>query len=364
MAKKKKGKEREEEVFEPEVVETKPAEEEKTKRVLEPAQKAAAVIVALGTDKASLLYQHMDSDEIEQVTIEVAKLGFVDAETTEEVLNEYYQMCMMNKAVTEGGLEYARSVLEKAFGGATANELLAKVTKSLKNREFAFLNKAREKDLFTALQYERPQTIALVLSYVAPEKAAAVIEQLEGRRQIKVVENMAQMDSASPTAIKIIESEMQKRFDNIFVSNSNVKVGGIDFVASVMNNIDRSSEKSIFDGLSSRNEELADEIRKRMFVFEDIVTMDDRSVQRFVRDCDPKDLVLALKAANQEVANKLFGNMSSRMAESIRDDLEITSNVRMKDVEEAQSRIVGIIRGLEEQGEIVIMKGGKDDIIA
>ena len=334
------------------------------KRELDSAQKAAAVIVALGTDKASLLYQHMDPDEIEQVTIEVAKLGFVDAETTQDVLNEFYQMCMMNKAVTEGGLEYARSVLEKAFGGATANELLARVTKSLKTREFAFLNKAREKDLYTALQYERPQTIALVLSYVAPDKAAAVIEQLEGRRQIKVVENMAQMDSASPTAIKIIENEMQKRFDNIFVSNSNVKVGGIDFVASVMNNIDRSSEKSIFDGLSSRNEELAEEIRKRMFVFEDIVTMDDRSVQRFVRDCDPKDLVLALKAANQEVANKLFGNMSSRMAESIRDDLEITSNVRMKDVEEAQSRIVSIIRGLEEQGEIVIMKGGKDDIIA
>ena len=340
------------------------AQDKPPRRELEPAQKAAAVIVALGTDKASLLYQHMDPDEIEQVTIEVAKLGFVDAETTQEVLNEYYQMCMMNKAVTEGGLEYARSVLEKAFGSGTANELLAKVTKSLKTREFAFLNKAREKDLYTALQYERPQTIALVLSYVAPDKAAAVIEQLEGRRQIKVVESMAQMDSASPTAIKIIETEMQKRFDNIFVTNNNVKVGGIDFVASVMNNIDRSSEKSIFDGLSSRNEELAEEIRKRMFVFEDIVTMDDRSVQRFVRDCDPKDLVLALKAANQEVANKLFGNMSSRMAESIRDDLEITSNVRMKDVEEAQSRIVAVIRGLEEQGEIVIMKGGKDDIIA
>lgn len=363
MARKKKGKNEEPAAAEP--VEAAPAQPEKPpKRELEPAQKAAAVIVALGTDKASLLYQHMDSDEIEQVTIEVAKLGFVDAETTEDVLNEYYQMCMMNKAVTEGGLEYARSVLEKAFGSGTANELLAKVTKSLKTREFAFLNKAREKDLYTALQYERPQTIALVLSYVAPEKAAAVIEQLEGRRQIKVVESMAQMDGASPTAIKIIEAEMQKRFDNIFVTNNNVKLGGIDFVASVMNNIDRSSEKSIFDGLSSRNEELADEIRKRMFVFEDIVTMDDRSVQRFVRDCDPKDLVLALKAANQEVANKLFGNMSSRMAESIRDDLEITSNVRMKDVEEAQSRIVAVIRGLEEQGEIVIMKGGKDDIIA
>jgi len=334
-------------------------------RELEPAQKAAAVIVALGADKASLLYQFMEPEDIEQLTLEVARLGFVDGDTTDAVLTEYYQMCMMNKAVTEGGFEYARSVLEKAFGDETASALLDRVTRSLKNREFAFLSKAREKDLYSALQYERPQTIALVLSYVAPDKAAAVIEQLEGRRQIKVVESMALMDSASPSTVKIIEAEMQKRFDNIFSnSNGNVKVGGIDFVASVMNNLDRSSEKSIFDGLSSQNEELADEIRKRMFVFEDIITMDDRSVQRFVRDCDPKDLVLALKASNEEVSNKLFSNMSSRMAESIRDDLEITSNVRMKDVEEAQSRIVGIIRTLEEQGEIVIMKGGKDDIIA
>ena len=341
-----------------------PAAPKKDISNMDGVQKAAAVIVALGAEKASLLYQYMDPDEVEQVTIEVAKLGFMDADTTEAVLTEYYQNCMTNKAVNEGGIDYARAVLEKAFGPQAAGALLDKVSKSLKNRQFAFLAKAREKDLFTALQYERPQTIALVLSYVEPNMAAGVIEQLEGRRQLKVVEAMALMDSASPAAVRIIESEMQKRFANIFVSNSNVKVGGIDFVASVMNNLDRSSEKSIFDGLSSSNEELADEIRKRMFVFEDIVTMDDRSVQRFVRDCDPRDLVLSLKASNAEVSNKLFANMSSRMAESIRDDLEITSNVRMKDVEEAQQRIVGIIRDLEEKGEIVIMKGGKDDIIA
>ena len=328
------------------------------------AQKAAAVVVAIGADKASLLYQHMDPEDVEQVTLEVARLGMLDMDRQEYVLNEFYQMCMMNKAVTEGGLEYARSVLERAFGSATAASLLAKITKSLKNREFAFLNKAGDKDLFAILQNERPQTIALVLSYLAPEKAAAVIEQLEGRRQIRVVENMALMDSASPVAVKLVETEMARRFDNVAASSENVKVGGVDFVASVMNNLDRASEKTIFDGLSATNEELAEEIRKRMFVFEDIITMDDRSVQRFVRDCDARDLVLALKAANPEVTNKLFANMSSRMAESIRDDLEITSNVRMKDVEEAQQRIVDVIRTLEEQGEIVILKGGKDDIIA
>ena len=327
------------------------------------AQKAAAVIIALGVEKASLLYHHMEPEEIEMVTIEVAKLGFLDASVTEEVLTEFYQMCMTNKAVTEGGIEYARTVLQKAFGEQAASTLLEKVTKSIKNREFSFMNKASDKDLFTALQHERPQTIALVLSYVDPDKAAAVIEQLEGRRQIQVVENIAQMDSASPTAIKIIEAEMTRRFANIF-SSSNVQVGGIDFVADVMNNLDRSSEKTIFDGLNAYNDELAEEIRKRMFVFEDIMTMDDRSVQRFVRDCDPRDLVLALKAANEEVQGKLFRNMSGRMAESIRDDLEITTNVRMKDVEDAQQRIVNIIRGLEEKGEVIIMKGGKDEIIA
>ena len=330
---------------------------------LTPPQKAAAVIVSLGAEKASGLYQFMEPEEIEALTLEVARLGMLDSEQTEAVLTEFYQNCMTSKAVTEGGLEYARTVLEKAFGNQTALALLEKVTKSLKNREFAFLDKADVKALFSALQNERPQTMALVLSYVDPDKAAGVIEQLEPRRQIRVVEAIATMESASPAAIKTIEAEMERKFSSI-ITQSNVKVGGIDYVAGIMNNLDRSSEKSIFDGLSAHNSELADEIRKRMFVFEDIITMDDRSVQRFVRDCDPRDLVLALKTANADVANKLFTNMSARMAESIRDDLEVTTNVRMKDVEDAQQRIVGVIRDLEERNEIIIMKGGKDDIIA
>ena len=326
-------------------------------------QKAAAVIVALGADKASHLYKFMEPDDVEQLTIEVAKLGLLGSEQTEEVLTEFYQMCLSNKAVTEGGLEYARAVLEKAYGPQTAEELLGKVTKSLKNRQFAFMDKADERSLFSALQNERAQTIALVLSHIEASKAAGVIAQLDEARQIKVVENMAKIEGVSPMALKIVEADMRNKFSNI-VTSSNVKVGGIDYVADVMNNLDRSSEKNIFDGLAAYDQELADEIRKRMFVFEDIITMDDRSVQRFVRDCDPRDLVLALKTANAEVSNKLFTNMSARMAESIRDDLEVTTNVRMKDVEDAQQRIVGVIRDLEERNEIVILKGGKDDIIA
>ena len=327
------------------------------------AQRAATVIISLGVERASALYKYMEAEDVEQLSLEVAKMGFLGSEQTEQILYEFYQLCRTNRAVTEGGLEYARAVLEKAYGAERADELLGKVTKSLQNRSFSFMEKADEKALFSALQNERPQTISLVLSYVEADKAAAVISQLDEKRQVQVVESMAKIESVSPVAVKIIETEMRKKFSSI-VTNANVKVGGIDYVADVMNNIDRTSEKNIFDGLSSYDQELADEIRKRMFVFEDIITMDDRSVQRFVRDCDPRDLVLALKAANTEVANKLFANMSSRMAQSIKDDLEITSNVRMKDVEEAQQRIVGIIRGLEEKGEIIILKGGKDDIIA
>jgi len=336
---------------------------EKAKVEFSGAQKAAAVVIALGAEKASSLYKFMEPKDVEALTIEVAKMNFLDSEHTESILDEFYQMCLTHKAVTEGGIEYARSVLEKAYGAQAASELLNKVTKSLRTREFSFMNKVDVKTMFSALQHERAQTIALVLSYVDADKAAGVVAQLDEKKQIHVVENIAKIESVSPVAVKIIEAEMNKKFSS-FDTSENVKVGGIDYVADIMNNLDRTSEKNIFDGLASYNQDLADEIRKRMFVFEDIVTMDDRSVQRFVRDCDPRDLVLSLKAANAEVANKLFANMSTRMAQSIKDDLEITTNVRAKDVEDAQQRIVNVIRTLEEKNEIIILKGGKDDIIA
>lgn len=340
-----------------------PKEQGKSKmRKLTGPQKAAAVIVSLGAEKASAVYKYMDTEEVEQLTVEVAQLGYLDSEQTENVLGNFYEQCLTNKAVTEGGMEYAKTVLEKAFGEQTAANLLEKVRKSLKNSEFAFLDKVDAKSLISSLQYERPQTIALVLSYVSPEKASSTIQQLAPKKQVRVVERIARMESVNPTAMKIIETEMSRVFSSI-ISNKNAKVGGVDFVADVMNNIDRSSEKQIFDELSAKDQTLADEIRKRMFVFEDLVTMDDRSVQRFLRDCDSRDIVLSLKATTPEVAQKLLTNMSARKAQNIREDLEITTNVRMKDVEDAQQRIVDVIRKLDEQNEIIILKGGKDDII-
>lgn len=325
-------------------------------------QKAAAVIVALGADKASKVYKYLGEDEVEKLTVEVAKLGHLDADQSDAALDDFYKTCLTQKVVTDGGLEYARSVLEKAYGEATANELLSKVTKYLKNRSFEFIRKTDSKNLYSMLQHERPQTIALILSYTDSEQAAQVIAELPEDKKIPVVECIARMESASPEAIKLVESQLRHKFDNILTTDYTV-IGGVDYIADVMNHMDRSNEKAIFDEMGKDDPELADTIRKKMFVFEDILTMDERSIQRFIRDCDMKDIVYAIKNATEEMSDLFYRNMSSRMAETIQSDLEITVNVRLRDIEEAQQHIVNTIRRLEEAGELIINKGGKDDIV-
>lgn len=325
-------------------------------------QKAAAVIVSMGVDKASKIYKYMSPDDIELITVEIAKLGYLSVEDTEMALDNFYKMCLTQKVVTEGGMEYARTVLESAFDEQTASDLLEKATKSLKIKSFDYIRKADSKNLFSVLQHERSQVIALVLSYVDARNTAAVIADLPEEKKIDVVERIAKMESASPEAIKIVEAELKKRFSSV-LSTDYTRIGGIDFIADVMNNIDRSNERYIFDELGQKDQELADTIRKKMFVFEDIINLDARSIQIFVRECEVKDLVYALKGSNPEVNALIFANMSSRMAENIKDELEITTNLRLKDVEEAQQRIVAVIRRLEEEGQIIISKGGKDDII-
>lgn len=327
-----------------------------------PEQKAAAIVVSLGVEKASKVYKYLTEDEIERITIEVAKLGLLPQETTEEVLDEFYKSCMTQKVVTEGGMEYAKSVLEKAFGEDVASSLLGKVQKSLKSRDFSFLSKYDDKTIFSLLHNERPQVIALVLSYIDSDRAARIIAELPEKRRISVVEAVARMDSAAPEAMKIVEGEIETKLSSVMTTDY-TKIGGIDYIAEVMNYIDRGNEKYIFDELGKKDADLVDEIRKKMFVFEDIINMDSMSIQRFIREIDQKDLVYAIKGANSDVANVIFANMSTRMTESIKSELEITTNVRVKDVEEAQQRIVGVIRALEEKGQLVISKGGEDDII-
>lgn len=331
--------------------------------VITPEQKAAAVVISLGAEKAAQVYKYLTEDEIQRITIEVAKLGFLPSEVTEGILDEFYKNCMLHKVVTEGGMEYARSVLEKAFGEDVASNLLGKVEKTLKSRVFSFLSKYDDLSIFSILSNERPQTIALVLSYMDSDRAANIIAGLPEQRKISVVEAIARMDSAAPEAMKIVEREVEKKLSSVMTTDY-TKIGGIDYIAEVMNYVDRGDEKYIFDELSKRDVELVEEIRKKMFVFEDIVGMDNLSIQRVIREVDQKDLVYALKGAQSEVANVIFANMSARMTETIKSELEITTNVRVRDVEDAQQRIVSVIRKLEDAGQIVVSKGGKDDIIA
>ena len=327
-------------------------------------QKAAAVVVSLGADKASKIYKQLNESDIEKLTIEVARLGHISPEQMEEILDEFYKTCLTQKVVTDGGMEYARAVLEKAFGESTAQTVVERRAKSLKTRPFEVVRKSKVRNLISFLQHERPQTIALILSYADPDQASMVISELPKEKQIKVVESIAKMESASPDAIKIVEASLKKKFESVLTTADFTTIGGIDYIADVMNHMDRANEKYIFDELGKENEELADTIRKKMFVFEDIVSMDNRSIQRFIRECDVKDIVYALKGSDDKIKELVFANVSTRMAESIRSDLEITVNVRLRDVEEAQQRIVGVIRRLEEAGELIIVKSGKDEIIA
>ena len=326
------------------------------------AQKAAAVIIALGSDTASKIYKFLREDELEQITYEIARTSQVPSGEMENILNDFYNLCLTEKVISDGGVEYARNVLEKAYGSQEATSLLERVTKSLRSKAFEFLRKADYKNLLTIIQNEHPQTIALILSYTRPDQAATVIGELPPDKQVDVLRRIATMDRTSPEVIKIVEENLANKFSNVFDMDFTT-FGGIDYAADVMNNMDRTAEKNIFDELNRKDEDLSEEIRKKMFVFEDITGLDDMSIQRFLREVDSKDLVFALKGANKEVADIIFRNMSNRSADTVKSDLEYTHNVRLKDVEEAQQRIVGVIRRLESEGEIVITKGGKDEII-
>lgn len=327
-----------------------------------PTQRAAAVLIALGAENASEVYKYLREDEIETLSLEIAKLDRMSPDDMKEIVDDFYGMCVAQKVIAEGGVAYARDILEKAFGAQQAMNLMERVSKSLRTRAFEFVRKADYKNLLMMLQNEHPQTIALILSYARADQASQIIAELPKNLQIDVIERIANLDRASPEMVGIVEKMLEKKFSTI-VSVDQMEVGGVDYIADIMNNVDRGTEKFIFDELNSSDPTLSEEIRKRMFVFEDIVNLDDLTVQRFIREVDSKDLAVALKAANEDVSDCIFRNMSQRMQESIRTDIQYLHNVRMRDVEEAQQKIVGVIRQLEEAGEIVISKGGKDDII-
>ena len=326
-------------------------------------QKAAIVITSIGAENAAHVYKRLSDEEVEKLTFEVSSLPYMDINQVDAVLNEFYELCLTQKVITEGGIDYARQVLEKAYGPEMAQKLMEKVSKSMQTKAFEFVRKSDYKNLLAIIQNEHPQTIALVLSYVNSEQASAVLQELPREKRVEVVERIAKMESASPETVKAIESTLERKFAAV-VSMDLTEVGGINYVADVLNKVDRGTEKYIFDELSARDPALVEEIKKKMFVFEDILSLDSMSIQRFIRDVETKDLAIAIKGSNSEVAATLYANMPQRMQESIQQEIEYLHNVRMRDVDEAQQRIVGIIRHLEEEGELVIGKGGDDEIIA
>ncbi len=325
-------------------------------------EKAAILLIALGPEKSAKVFSHLQEEEIEELTLEIANMRKVSPDEKDTILEEFYQICLAQEFISEGGINYAKEVLEKAMGSQKALEIINKLTASLQVRPFDFVRKADAAQLLNFVQSEHPQTLALILSYLSANQAATILGSLPQEKQADVAQRIAQMEATSPEVIKEVELVLERKLSSM-VTQDYSSTGGIQAIVEILNAVDRGTEKFIMETLEIQEADLAEEIRKRMFVFEDITNLDPVSVQRFIREVENSELAVALKGSTEEVKNIIFGNMSKRMAEMLAEDMEFMGPVRVRDVEEAQQKIVNIIRKLEEAGEIVISRGGGDEII-
>jgi flagellar motor switch protein FliG len=326
-------------------------------------QKAAVLMVALGPEAAARVFKHLREDEIENITLEVARLGRVSSETRRQIIAEFHEMCLAQEVIAEGGIDQARKALEAAFGADKANEVVSRVSQALQVMPFDFVKKTDPTQLLSFIVDEHPQTIALVLSHLNPNQAATVLSGLPQELRAEVARRIAIMDRTPPEVIREIERVLERKLSTSVVSSALTSVGGVKSLVEILNWVDRTTEKTILENLSETTPDLAEEVKKLMFVFEDIVLLDDGSIQKVLREVDTKELALALKGVGEEVQNRIFKNMSERAATMLKEDMEFMGPVRLRNVEEAQQRIVGIIRRLEEAGEIVIARGGGEEII-
>ena len=325
-------------------------------------QKAAILLIALGPEKSSQIFKHLKEEEIEELTLEIANTRSISPALKEEVIEEFYQVCLAQQYIAEGGIGYAKELLEKALGDDRAQDVITKLTASLQVRPFEFIRKTEPAQVLNFIQEEHPQTIAMILSYLSAGQASLIIGALPPEKQADVAKRIALMDRTSPEVIKEVERVLERKLSSLINQDYTI-AGGVDAVVNILNTVDRGTEKRIMESLEIEEPELAEEIRKKMFVFEDILLLDDRAIQRVLRDVDNSDLGVALKGANDEVQAAIFKNLSTRLAAMIKEDMEFMGPVRMKDVEEAQQKIVGIIRKLEDSAEIVISRGGGDELI-
>ena len=325
-------------------------------------QKAALLLISLGPDASAEIYKHLTEEEIEKLTLEISTIKNVSSDKKDEIMEEFYNLVMAQDYISQGGIGYAKMVLDKALGSEQATAIINRLTSSLQVKPFDFARKADPNQILNFIQNEHPQTIALILSYLDSNQAAQILSNLPEEMQADVARRIALMDSTSPDVIYKVEQILEQKLSATFTADY-TQTGGIEAVVDVLNGVDRATERTILDELAENDPELAEEIKKRMFVFEDIVTLDNRAIQLVIRDCENEDLILALKVASDEVKQVVFKNMSTRMRETFQEELEVMGPVRLRDVEEAQGRIVAVIRRLEETGEIIIARGGGDDII-
>ncbi|MTV47794.1 flagellar motor switch protein FliG [Heliobacillus mobilis] len=332
------------------------------KSALSGKQKAAILLISLGPEKSAKIFKHLKEEEIEQMTLEIANIRKVLPENRDIVFDEFHQLFMAQEYINSGGIDYAKEVLEKALGPQKAVEIINRLTQSLQVRPFEFIRRTDPGQLLNFIQSEHSQTIALILAYLNADQASIIMSALPPERQAEIARRIALMDRTSPEVIREVEMVLERKLSSL-VSQEHTSAGGLDTVVDMLNRVDRGTEKSIMEALEIQDPELAEEIKKRMFVFEDIIMLDDRSIQQVLREVDTKDLALALKGSSEEVVQKIFKNVSKRAGEMLREDMEFMGPVRLRDVEEAQQRIVNVIRKLEEAGEIVIARGGGDELI-
>ncbi len=330
---------------------------------LSPIQKAAVALVAFGPEVSALVLKGMKEQDLESITVEIANLRDVPPEIEEKVIEECHQIFMARQYISQGGIDFAQTILEKAVGSHKAKEILHRLESSIKSRGFSLLKDIDPKQLTGFLQNEHPQTISLILTQLNPQHAAGVLSELSPELQAEVSLRIALMEKIAPEILKEIEQTLEGHFEQTAGGEMSAS-GGAKAIAEILNLIDATAEKNILQSLEAEDPDLAAEIKNMMFVFDDIILLDDRSIQRLLKEVETKDIAIALKATTDEVRNKIFSNVSERVAVMIKEEMEFMGPTRLSDVEAAQSRIVEVVRGLEEEGQIIISgRGGKEEII-
>ncbi|MBO4629893.1 MAG: flagellar motor switch protein FliG [Treponema sp.] len=326
-------------------------------------QKAAIFLISLGPEVSAEIMKHLREDEVETLTFEIARQEKVNPDFKDAVLEEFQELMNAQNFITTGGIDYARELLEKSLGSQKAIDIINRLTSSLQVRPFDFIRRTDPAHLLNFIQQEYPQTIALILAYLEPGKAAVILQNLPEEMQAEVSKRLATMDRTSPEVLREVERVLEKKLSTLS-SEDYTAAGGVEAIVEILNLVDRSSEKSIIESLEEDDPDLAEEIKKRMFVFEDIVMLDNRAIQKVLRDVDQQELAKALKSVDTEVQDKIFSNMSKRAASMLKEDMEFMGPVRLKDVEESQQKIVSIIRRLEDSGDIVIARSGEDELVS